>query len=87
MSLLYNLLQGFTSFVAKWVNASRQKEKTMSFEETAKEIIISMIQHDKILPQSPTGSYEEKNSSYIAEVCKAFNMVYQTVKEASKHRV
>jgi hypothetical protein len=57
----------------------------MTNEEITKEIIISMIQHDKIGPTS-TKNIEELNSSYTQAVCKAFDTVYQTVSKTSKSK-
>lgn len=57
----------------------------MSNEEIAKEILICILQQDKIQPTSGNGQ-EEYNKTYIEEVCKAYNTVYQTVCNASKSK-
>lgn len=57
----------------------------MTSEEIAKEILISMIEHDKISPTINT-TREDINKSYVEEVCKAYSTVYQTVCNASKSK-
>jgi len=53
----------------------------MTNEEIAKEIVIAMIQQDKISPVNKN-TIEEINQAYTEEVCKAFIAVFKTVNNA-----
>jgi hypothetical protein len=45
--------------------------------EITKEIVLKMIECDKIVPKD--ASLDGQNDSYVEEVCKAYETVYKTI--------